>query len=71
MSHETPRKMRLMPTSTPMIVSPDMGSSRQIMKTRTSSSVSLSASVVAVTEGRSRRVELCDGGVGDLCGGWR
>jgi hypothetical protein len=29
------------------------------------------ASVVAGTEGRSRRVKLRDGGVGDLRGGWR
>ena len=36
-SHDTPRKMMLMPTSTPMIVSPDIGSSRQIITPSTTS----------------------------------
>ncbi len=44
MSHDTPRKMMLMPTSTPMIVSPDIGSSRQIMTPSTMSIAPLSNS---------------------------
>ena len=44
MSHDTPRKMMLMPTSTPMIVSPDIGSSRQIITPRTTSIAPLSNS---------------------------
>ena len=44
MSHETPREMMLMPTSTPMIVSPDIGSSRQIITPRTTSIAPLSNS---------------------------
>ena len=44
MSHVTPRKMMLMPTSTPMIVSPDIGSSRQIMTPSATSITPLSSS---------------------------
>ena len=43
-SHDTPRKIMLMPTSTPMIVSPDIGSSRQIITPRTMSIAPLSNS---------------------------
>ena len=43
-SHDTPRKIMLMPTSTPMIVSPDIGSSRQIITPRTTSIAPLSNS---------------------------
>ncbi len=44
MSHDTPRKMMLIPTRTPMIVSPDIGSSRQIMTPSTMSIAPLSNS---------------------------
>ena len=44
MSHDIPRKMRLIPTSTPMIVSPDIGSSRQIITPSTRSIAPLSSS---------------------------